>query len=61
MATGIVMITVGLGVLVASAWTAPPSLALFLIGGALVGGGVGGIFRGSLGVVLSASGPEDRA
>jgi predicted MFS family arabinose efflux permease len=60
-ATGIVMITVGLGVFVASAWTAPPSLALFLIGGALVGGGVGGIFRGSLGVVISTSGPEDRA
>ena len=60
-ATAIVMITVGLGVFVASAWTAPPSLALFLIGGALVGGGVGGIFRGSLGVVLSTSGPEDRA
>ena len=60
-ATGIVMITVGLGVFVASAWTAPPNLALFLIGGALVGGGVGGIFRGSLGVVLSTSGPDDRA
>jgi hypothetical protein len=60
-ATGIVMITVGLGVFVASAWTAPPSLALFLIGGALVGGGVGAIFRGSLGVVIASSGPEARA
>jgi predicted MFS family arabinose efflux permease len=59
--TGIVMITIGLAVFVASAWTAPPNLALFLIGGALVGGGVGGIFRGSLGVVLSTSGPDDRA
>ncbi|HTU86041.1 MAG TPA: MFS transporter [Solirubrobacteraceae bacterium] len=60
-ATGIGMITVGLGVLVASAWTAPPSLALFLTGGALVGGGIGGIFRGSLGVIIATSGPEDRA
>jgi predicted MFS family arabinose efflux permease len=59
--TGIVMITIGLAVFVASAWTAPPNLALFLIGGALVGGGVGGIFRGSLGVVLSTSNPDDRA
>jgi MFS family permease len=61
MGTGIVMITVGLGVFVASAWTTPTSLALFLIGGALVGGGIGGIFRGSLGVVISTSRPEDRA
>ena len=59
--TGIAMITVGLSVFVASAWTTPPSLALFLIGGAIVGGGIGGIFRGSLGVVISTSGPEDRA
>lgn len=60
-ATGIVMVISGLGVFVASAWTAPPSLVLFLIGGALVGGGIGGIFRGSLGVVISTSDPEDRA
>ena len=46
-AAGIVMITVGLGVFVTSAWTAPPSLALFLIGGTLVGGGIGGIIRGA--------------
>jgi hypothetical protein len=26
-----------------------------------VGGGIGGVFRGSLAVVLSSSGPEDRA
>ncbi|HUA45490.1 MAG TPA: MFS transporter [Solirubrobacteraceae bacterium] len=60
-AIGIAMITVGLSVFVASAWTTPPSLALFLIGGAIVGGGIGGIFRGSLAVVISTSGPEDRA
>jgi len=59
--TGTVMIAVGLGVFVASAWTAPPSLPLFLIGGAIVGGGIGAIFRGSLGVVISTSGPENRA
>jgi MFS family permease len=59
--TGLVMITVGLVAFVGSAWTTPPSLALFLIGGALVGGGIGGIFRGSLGVVISTASPEDRA
>jgi hypothetical protein len=37
----------GLGVLVISAWTSPPSLALFLIGGIVAGAGGGAIFRGA--------------
>jgi hypothetical protein len=57
--TGIATLTVGLAVLVASAWV--PSLALFLLGGAVAGAGVGGIFRASLGIVISTSGPQDRA
>jgi MFS family permease len=48
-------------VIVASAWTSPPSLALFLIGGVIVGAGGGAIFRGSLTVVISTSAPDDRA
>jgi MFS family permease len=48
-------------VIVASAWTSPPSLALFLIGGIIVGAGSGAIFRGTLTVVISTSGSEDRA
>lgn len=52
---------VGLGVLVVSAWTSPPSLALFLIGGIVAGAGGGAIFRGSLTLVISASRPDDRA
>ena len=60
-AAGIAPMIVGLGVLVASAWTSPPSLALFLIAGVLIGAGSGAIFRGSLTVVLSTSGPDDRA
>lgn len=58
---GLVPVIVGLCVLVVSAWTSPPSLALFLIGGVVVGAGGGAIFRGSLSVVITASGPDDRA
>jgi MFS family permease len=57
--TGMATLIVGLALLVASAWVA--SLALFLIGGAVAGAGVGGIFRASLGIVISTSGPQDRA
>ena len=60
-ATGIAPMIFGLGVLIASAWTSPPSLALFLIAGILIGAGSGAIFRGSLTVVISTSGPDDRA
>ena len=60
-AAGILPALIGLGVVVASAWTSPPSLALFLIGGVLVGAGDGAIFRGSLAVAISTSDPNDRA
>ena len=60
-AAGIIPALVGLGVIVTSAWTSPPSLALFLIGGVTVGAGGGAIFRGSLTVAISASDPNDRA
>ena len=60
-AAGIIPTLIGLGVIVASAWTSPPSLALFLIGGIIVGAGSGAIFRGTLTVVISTSGSEDRA
>jgi hypothetical protein len=60
-AAGIMPALIGLGVTVASAWTSPPSLALFLIGGVIVGAGGGAIFRGSLTVAISTSDPNDRA
>jgi MFS family permease len=60
-AAGIAPMIAGLGVLVTSAWTLPPSLALFLIAGILIGAGSGAIFRASLTVVISTSGPDDRA
>jgi MFS family permease len=60
-AAGIPPIVVGLAVLVLSAWTAPPSLALFLVGGVLTGLGASAIFRASLGVALAASRADERA
>ncbi|HEX4865663.1 MAG TPA: MFS transporter [Acidimicrobiales bacterium] len=61
LATGIVTLLVGLGLVVLSAWLPTPSLAAFLIGGAVVGAGAGGIFKGSLGTVIAISEPADRA
>ena len=60
-AVGTGPVIVGLCLLVASAWSSPPSLALFLIAGVVVGAGGGAIFRGSLSVVISSSGADDRA
>jgi MFS family permease len=37
-----------------------PNLALFLIGGALIGAGSGAVFKGTTGIVLEASAPENR-
>ena len=58
---GIVPALIGLGLIVAAAWTSPPSLALFLAGGIVSGAGSGAIFRGSLTLVISTSDPDDRA
>ena len=52
---------VGLVVLVASAWTSPASLTLFLVGAAVAGVGGGAIIRGSLSVVISTASAADRA
>lgn len=60
-AAGIVPAPIGLGLLVTSARTSPPSLALFLIGGIVAGADNGAIFRGSLTVVISTSDADDRA
>jgi predicted MFS family arabinose efflux permease len=60
-AAGLPTMLIGLVVLVASAWTSPPSLALFLLAGVIVGAGSGALLRGSLITVVTAAGPEDRA
>jgi hypothetical protein len=54
-------VATGLALLVGSAWTTPPSLALFLVSGVVAGAGGGAIFRGSLTVVIQTSGADNRA
>jgi MFS family permease len=51
---------VGLVLLVLSVQEATSSLALFLLGGAFIGAGAGAVFKGTTGIVLEASAPEDR-
>jgi MFS family permease len=58
---GIISLLVGLGSVVLSAWLTTPSLAAFLIGGAIVGAGSGAMFKASLGTVIAISDPADRA
>jgi MFS family permease len=60
-ATGLVPLVAGLIVLVASAWTSPASLPLFLIGATIAGVGGGAIIRGSLSIVIAAASAADRA
>ena len=60
-AAGIASALIGLGVLVASAWTSPPSLGLLVIAGIVAGAGSGAIFRGSLTMIILTSRPDDRA
>ena len=61
LATGVPTILLGLTVLVVSAWTAAPSLPLFLGGGVLSGMGASAIFRASLDVVIAGSRADERA
>jgi MFS family permease len=60
LALGTASMLVGLLVLVVSVRLTTPSLALFLVAGALAGAGVGAVFKGTTGIVLQASAPEDR-
>jgi MFS family permease len=60
-AAGLAPLLIGLIVLVASAWTSPASLTLFLIGGTVAGVGGGAIIRGSLSIVISTADAADRA
>jgi hypothetical protein len=60
LALGTISMLAGLVLLVASVRLSPPSLALFLIAGALIGAGSGAVFKGTTGIVLEASPPEGR-
>ena len=60
LALGTVSMLAGLAFLVASVRLSTPSLALFLVGGALIGAGVGAVFKGTTGIVLEKAAPENR-
>jgi MFS family permease len=60
LALGTISMLVGLVLLVVSVRLSTPNLALFLISGALIGGGAGAVFKGTTGIVLGASVPENR-
>lgn len=51
---------VGLALLATAVRLPTPSLALFLVGGALIGAGAGLVFKGTTGIVLEAAAPVDR-
>jgi predicted MFS family arabinose efflux permease len=60
LALGTSSMLAGLTLLVVSVRLSTPSLALFLIAGALIGAGSGAVFKGTTGIVLEASPPESR-
>jgi hypothetical protein len=57
---GTASMLVGLVLLVTAVRLSTPSLALFLISGALIGAGAGAVFKGTTGLVLAATPPEGR-
>src|SRR6476660_3878937 len=48
----------GLGLAVLAVWLRPPSLGLFIAGGALIGAGGGAIFKGAVGTVMRIAPPD---
>jgi predicted MFS family arabinose efflux permease len=60
LAIGTLSMLVGLVLLVVSVRLSIPNLALFLVGGAMIGAGAGAVFKGTTGIVLEASAPENR-
>ena len=60
LAFGTISMIAGLVLLVVGVRLSAPSLALFMIGGALIGAGAGAIYKGITGIVLEATAPENR-
>jgi predicted MFS family arabinose efflux permease len=60
LALGMTSMLVGLALLATAVRLSAPSLALFLIAGALIGAGSGAVFKGTTGLVLQAAEPENR-
>jgi hypothetical protein len=59
-ALGTVSMLIGLALLVTAVRLSSPSLALFLISGGLIGAGAGAVFKGTTGLVLDGTTPENR-
>jgi predicted MFS family arabinose efflux permease len=57
---GTISMPIGLTLLVTAVRLSSPSLALFLIAGALIGAGAAAVFKGTTGLVLEAAPPEQR-
>jgi hypothetical protein len=57
---GTISMLIGLALLVTAVRLSTPSLALFLISGALIGAGAGALFKGTTGLVLEATAPKNR-
>jgi preprotein translocase subunit SecG len=57
---GTISMLIGLALLVTAVRLSTPSLALFLLSGALIGAGAGAVFKGTTGLVLEATAPENR-
>jgi hypothetical protein len=57
---GTISMLIGLALLVSAVRLSTPSLVLFLISGALIGAGAGALFKGTTGLVLEATAPENR-
>jgi MFS family permease len=55
---GMTAMVTGLGLTVQAVWLRPPSLALFIAAGAVIGAGGGTIFRGAVGTVMSVAPPD---
>jgi hypothetical protein len=57
---GTISMLVGLALLVTAVRLSTPSLALFLLSGVMIGAGAGAVFKGTTGLVLEATAPENR-
>ena len=60
LALGTISMLAGLLLLVLSVRVSTPNLALFLLSGALIGAGLGAVFKGTTGIVLELAAPENR-
>lgn len=58
LATGVTLNLIGLALLVTATWLTNPSLTLFLIAGAVIGGASAALFKGTLGSAVQVAAPD---